>query len=130
MPAHVDSIRSIYGAFSRGDIPAVLSALSPSVRWTEAEGFPYGGTYVGPNAVLEGVFMRLGTEWDGFAAVPERFVSEGQTVIALGTYSGTYLRTGKGFAAPFVHVWDFENGKVVRFQQHTDTEVVRRALLP
>ena len=124
----LDAVRSIYAAFARGDVPAVLTALAPEVRWTEAEGFPYGGTYVGPSAVLEGVFVRLGTEWEGFAAAPERFVVEGQTVIALGTYSGTYRGSGKSFSAPFVHVWDFEDGKVARFQQHTDTAVIGRVL--
>lgn len=128
MTTHLDTVRSIYAAFTRGDIPAVLAALAPTVHWTEAEGFPYGGTYVGPNAVLEGVFMRLGTEWDGFACAPQRFVAEGQTVIALGEYSGTYNGTGKHFVAPFVHVWELEGGKVVRFHQHTDTAVVRRAM--
>ena len=50
----------------------MLGALAPDIRWTEAEGFPYGGTYVGPDAILQGVFMRLGTEWDGYAAVVQR----------------------------------------------------------
>jgi ketosteroid isomerase-like protein len=124
----LDTVRSIYSAFSRGDVPGVLAALAADVRWTEAEGFPYGGTYVGPNAVLEGVFMKLGTEWENFAAEPERFVAEGQTVIALGSYSGTYRKTGKSFRVPFVHVWDLQAGMVVRFQQHTDTAVIARAL--
>jgi hypothetical protein len=26
-------------------------ALDPAIEWTEAEGFPYGGTYVGRDAV-------------------------------------------------------------------------------
>ena len=128
MPRPLDVVHSIYAAFASGDMPGVLAALAADVRWTEAEGFPYGGTYVGPNAVLEGVFMRLGTEWEGFACVPERFVAEGQTVVALGQYSGRYNATGKRFVAPFVHVWELEDGKVARFRQHTDTAVVRRAM--
>ncbi len=121
-------IRSGYEAFSRGDVPAVLGLLASDVSWTEAEGFPYGGTYVGPEAVLQGVFMKLGTEWVGYAAVPSEFVADGDTVVALGTYSGKYKATGKSFAAPFAHVWEFRDGKVVKFRQYTDTVVVRAAL--
>ncbi|MEZ5977685.1 MAG: nuclear transport factor 2 family protein [Planctomycetota bacterium] len=128
MTKHRRTIQDVYAAFAKGDIPTVLGALAPDARWTEAEGFPYAGTYVGPDAVLEGVFMRIGTEWDGFAAVPERLVAEGDTVVAIGEYSGTYKATGKRFAAPFVHVWDFEGDRVARFTQHTDTVVVGRAL--
>jgi ketosteroid isomerase-like protein len=123
-----ESIKDLYAAFGTGDIPSVLGALAPDISWTEAEGFPYGGTYHGPQAVLENVFMKLGTEWDGFAAVPNEYVTEGETVVAFGDYSGTYKATGKSFKVPFVHVWKFRDGKVAIFQQHTDTAVVSRVL--
>ena len=123
-------MQGVYDAFAKGDIPAVLGFLSPDVEWTEAEGFPYGGTYIGPNAVLEGVFMRLGTEWEGFAAVPDEFIDGGDTVVALGKYSGTYKATGKSFQANFAHVWKVREAKAVRFVQYVDTLIVQRALQP
>ena len=127
---NLDSVRGVYDAFAKGDVPAVLGFLSPDVKWTEAEGFPYGGTYVGPQAVLEGVFMRLGTEWDGFAAVPGEFIDGGNAVVALGQYSGKYKATGKSFRANFAHVWEVQEGKAVRFTQYVDTLIVQRALQP
>ncbi len=69
MTTHSETINKLYAAFASGDIPTVLAAFAPDIHWTEAEGFPYGGTYVGPDAVLQNVFMKLGSEWDGFAAV-------------------------------------------------------------
>ena len=128
--SNLDLVRGVYDAFAKGDVPAVLDFLSPDVKWTEAEGFPYGGTYVGPQAVLEGVFMRLGTEWDGFAAVPGEFIDGGNAVVALGQYSGTYKATGKSFRANFAHVWEVQEGKAVRFTQYVDTLIVHRALQP
>ena len=128
MSDNTTTISGVYAAFARGDVPAVLGALAPDVEWTEAEGFPYGGTYVGPEAVLHGVFMKLGTEWDGYAAVPQEFVASGDTVVALGEYRGTYKATGKSFRAPFVHVWKLGKNGVKTFRQHTDTAVVQRAL--
>ena len=129
MTGHSDTIANLYEAFARGDVPTVLSALSPNISWTEAEGFPYGGTYVGHDAVLENVFAKLGSEWDGYAAVPHELIASADTVVALGEYSGTYKATGKSFKAPFVHVWKFGGDHVVSFRQHTDTAVVQRALL-
>jgi len=125
---NTEIVRSVYAAFAKGDIAAVLAVLSPEVRWTEAEGGPYGGLSVGPEAVLQNVFMKLGGEWDGYAAVPGEFVAEGDTVVALGEYSGTYKATGKSFRAPFAHVWKFRAGKAVSFRQHTDTAVHQRPL--
>jgi ketosteroid isomerase-like protein len=128
MNPHTATVRSLYEAFARGDVPTVLGALAPDVRWTEAEGFPYGGTYSGPQAVLENVFMKLGGEWEGFAAVPRELVSEGETVVAIGMYSGKFKATGKSMKAPYVHVWKFKGGKIQTFEQHTDTVLVQRAL--
>jgi uncharacterized protein len=121
-------VQKVYDAFATGDIPTVLGFLSADIDWTEAEGFPYAGTYHGPKAVLEGVFMRLGSEWEGFAAVPHEFIDGGDTVVALGKYSGTYKRTGKSFQADFAHVWKMSDGKAIRFLQYVDTLVVHRAL--
>ena len=128
MKTNLDVIRGVYSAFAVGDIPSVLAILSPTVEWTEAEGGPYGGVSVGPQQVLENVFMKLGGEWDGYSAVPREFVAEGSTVVALGEYAGTYKATGKSFRAPFAHVWKLKDGKAVSFQQYTDTAVHQRPL--
>ena len=125
---NLDKIKAVYDAFAKGDIPTVLEVLSADIEWTEAEGFPYGGTYRGPRAVLEGVFMRLGSEWNGFAAVPHDFIDGGDAVVALGKYSGTYKATNKSFQAEFAHVWKFREGKAVRFVQYVDTLLVQRAV--
>lgn len=126
--SNLKKIKAVYDAFAKGDIPSALEGLSRDIEWTEAEGFPYAGTYHGPKAVLEGVFMRLGSEWNGFACVPNEFIDGGDTIVALGKYSGTYKATGKSFEADFAHVWKLSDGKAVRFVQYVDTLLVQRAL--
>ncbi len=128
MSETLETVRDIYAAFAKGDIPGVLAAFSPDIRWTEAEGGPYGGVSIGPNAVVQNVFMKLGTEWDGFSAVPHEFVPNGDTVVVLGEYSATYKATGKSFKAPFAHVSKFQDGTARSFQQYTDTAVHLRPM--
>lgn len=121
-------VENLYKSFAAGDIPGVLGALAAEIEWTEAEGFPYGGTYIGPEAVLMNVFMKLGTEWEGFSAIPEQIIADGEAVVALGNYSGKFLATGKSMTVPFAHVWTIRDGKAVRFVQYTDTLKVSEAL--
>ncbi|MFN0132350.1 MAG: nuclear transport factor 2 family protein [Phycisphaerales bacterium] len=120
---NVDLIRAIYAAFAVGDVPGVLAHMSPQIIWNEAENFLYAdrNPYVGPDAIVRGVFMRLATEWDGFAATPDECLDAGETVVVIGRYTGTYKATGRAQRAQFVHVWRIAGGKVVRFQQYTDT---------
>ncbi|MBK9155188.1 MAG: nuclear transport factor 2 family protein [Chloracidobacterium sp.] len=124
-----DIIRGLYEAFGRGDVPAVLGALDEHIEWTEAEGFPYGGTFIGPQSVLENVFMKLGTEWENWSAEPSKIVDGGDEVVALGTYTGKYLATGKSISVPYAHAWTLRDGKAIRFQQYTDTAVVAESLV-
>jgi ketosteroid isomerase-like protein len=125
MQTDLDVIRGMYSAFARGDVAKVLAALAPKIVWIEAEGFPGAGTYTTPDAVLHKVFARLSSEWETFSAAPNEYVCDGQTVVAIGDYSGTFKATGKAFKAPFAHVWKLRGGIVVGFQQFTDTAVVQ-----
>jgi ketosteroid isomerase-like protein len=125
---NVDVIKAIYTAFAKGDVPAVLGHFDPDIEWIEADGFPYPGTFVGPDAILQNVFMRLGTEWEGYTVTPKEFIAEGDRVVSFGTYAGTYKATGKSFSAPFAHAFRLRDGKVVHFHQYTDTVLVQEAL--
>ena len=127
---NVNVVRGMYEAFGRGDIPSVLAALDPQVEWREAENFIYadGNPYVGPQAVLEGVFARLGGEWEGFEVAPEEILDAGETVVGRGYYSGAFKQNGERVRAQFAHVFTIRGGKVVRFQQYTDTAQFQRAV--
>ena len=116
-------IRNLYEAFAKGDVPAVLAAMSPDIVWNEAENYPYadGNPYRGPEAILAGVFARIGSEWDGFAAVPEEYLDGGDTIVVLGRYRGTYRASGRSMDAQMVHVWRLADGRITRFDQRVDT---------
>jgi ketosteroid isomerase-like protein len=128
---NVEVIRATYEAFSKGDIPGVLGRFADEIVWNEAENFLYAdrNPYVGPQAILEGVFMRIVTEWDNFKVTPDSILDAGDQVITLGFYSGTFKQTGKNVKAQMVHVWNMVDGKAVKFQQYTDTKQFADAIL-
>jgi uncharacterized protein len=120
---NIQVVKTFYDGVSRGDVATVLRLMDTKVEWNEAEHFLYAdrSPYIGPDAVLNGVFMRLMTEWEGFKAVPEQFIGMGDTVAVTGRYHGTYRETGKSIHAQMVHVFTVKDGKLTRFQQYTDT---------
>jgi hypothetical protein len=120
---NVAIVKGIYEAFGRGNVPAVLGAMAPDIVWNEAENFPYAdrNPYTGPQAILEGVFGRILSDFDGFAVVPEEILDAGDTVVMLGRYAGTCRATGKVQRPQAVHVWRINDGKVTQFQQYADT---------
>lgn len=124
MPQPREVIQSLYDAFARGDAGFVLGLLADDVRWMEAEGSPMasGNPYASPQQVGEGVFGRLLSVFDDFAAVPSEILAEGDRVVAFGRYSGVQKESGAKLDAPFVHSWTLNGDKVAAFQQYTDTE--------
>ena len=127
---NVDVIRAIYNAFAAGDVPGVLAHMTPDIRWVEADNFPYadGNPYIGPEAVLSGVFARCATEWDGFSVNIDEILDAGDTVVALGRYTGAYKATGRRQHTQIAHIWRLKNGKAAAFQQHADTLHVARVI--
>ncbi len=127
MSKNYEAIKAHYAGSDNKDLAAMMAPITDRTAWTEMAGFPYAGTYVGTVAIIEGVFKRIGDEWEGYTFTLERLVDGGSTILGIGTYSGTYKRTGKPMKARVVHVWDVEDGKVLRFEQFTDTKLVAQA---
>lgn len=125
---NADIILAHYSASDRGDLEGMLAPLADDAQWTEAAGFPYAGTYVGPEAVAANVFQRIQEEWDDYTLAIDEVIDGGDVVVGIGTYSGTYIRTGRFFAARVAHIWRLTDGRVTAFEQFTDTELVNRAL--
>ncbi|MDZ7639820.1 MAG: nuclear transport factor 2 family protein [Bryobacterales bacterium] len=121
---NVNLLKSLYTAFGSGDIPTVLGTMDSDIHWHEAESNPYmpsGEPWVGPDAVLNDLFMKLGAEWDGFTVHPKTFHGAGDSVIVEARYTGTFKATGKSMNTQVCHIWDVKDGKVTRFQQYVDT---------
>ena len=122
--SNVQFAKDIYAAFGRGDIPTVLAAFHPQIEWREAEGNPYepgGAAWTGPQAILDKLFMRLGTEWDGFKVTVHKLHDAGDHVVMEGRYTGTFKTSKKSLDAQVCHVLGFQSGKLVKFQQYVDT---------
>lgn len=105
-----------------------LETLAPDVEWTEAAGFPYAGTYRGVDEIVRNVFMKLGSEWEGFRADTDKLHDAGDTIIATGFYRGTYKKTNRPMVASFAHVMTLKDGRIVRFVQYVDSRKVWEAI--
>jgi len=58
---------------------------------------------------------------DGYAVVPEQFVADGDTVVALGHYARKHRSPGGRAVLKMVHVRTMDDGKAVDFQRHVSS---------
>ncbi|GAA3016760.1 nuclear transport factor 2 family protein [Kitasatospora sp. NPDC006786] len=126
--APADVVRRQYLASARGDLAALRATLADDVEWTEMAGFPLAGTYRTPKGVTTHVMERLAAEWDDWTAHDDTYVVDGETVVVLGRYTAVHKTTGKPLAVRIAHRFTVRGGRIVRFEQFTDTALVREAM--
>ena len=124
-PENITVIDSLYNAFAVGDMPTVLSKMNADIVWNEAEGNTYadGNPYKGPDAILNGVFARIGEDHEYFKVtdVVLHEMSNNQ-VLATLRYDAKVKKTGKAYNAQAAHLWTLNDGKITAFQQYVDTK--------
>ena len=121
---NVDLVKKGYQNFAEGNIEAVLGLFHPEVVWDECTGFPYvsgDGIYIGPNAIVQGVFAQIPENYEGFQVEIRELFGSGDKVVMVGYYTGTWKETGKAFKANATHVWTIKDGKATHFFQAVDT---------
>jgi uncharacterized protein len=120
-----DIVRRFYEKLSTGDTPGALGLMAPDIKWTTMWHYKVEGP--GPAAVAEGLFKPLMAEWSSFSLVSTEFITEGDTVVSLGDFTGVHAETGKRSDARYAHVWTVVDGKIARFRQYIDTLAIAEA---
>jgi ketosteroid isomerase-like protein len=119
-------IDTLYKAFSTGDMPTVLGLMHPKIEWNEAESnsLADGNPYIGPDAILEGVFARLGANHEHFGLQDVKIHGMSDNmVLATLRYDAKVKATGKSYNAQAAHLWTLnDEGKIIAFQQYVDTK--------
>jgi ketosteroid isomerase-like protein len=127
---NAEVVQTFYDGAGAGDLDRALAVVAAECAWTEMAGFPYAGTYHGPDGVRDNVFANLAADWDGFRLELDAVHDAGDTVFGVGTYAGTCKATGKDMRARVVHVFQVRDGQIRSFEQFTDTRKVIEAMHP
>jgi len=125
--SNADTVKAIYEAFGRGDVPAILEHLDENVAWdteTETPGVPWLAARRG-RANIAGFFESLAPlEFTRFE--PHTFFEDGDRVFAIIAIETN--NAGKHYVIPNEgHLWRFNgSGKVVKYDHLTDTATHQR----
>lgn len=120
--SNVQTVQSIYEAFGRGDIPAIIDRLADDVAWEQGAadwGIPWLTPGTGKDHVLAFFGHVAGFEFTRFEI--EAICDGGAIVMVLIDVAAT-VPPGGSFAGPEAHVWRFgTDGKVKAFNHLLDT---------
>jgi uncharacterized protein len=128
---NLQTVREMYEAFGRGDVGTILSRVTEDTVWCldGSPRIPWAGTYHGRDAVA-GFFATYDRSVEIEQFEPLEYIAQGDKVVVLGHERVTVRTTGR----PVQHLWamafTLRDGKVVRFQNYSDTERLRAAFEP
>jgi len=125
---NVELIGTMYAAFGRGDVQAILDRCTSDVEWRfdGPAAIPYAGTRRGPAEVV-GFFQALASTQENMVLTPERFIAQGDEVAIIGRYAATVKATGQRFDSALGHFFTIRDGKVSRFVNFSDTAEIAGA---
>lgn len=122
------TVRDIYAALKRGDIPVVLANLAGDVTWEmpAPPHVPWAGRHFGPDEIAR--HLELLNQAAELRTIEAReFIAEGDHVVAVGHYSGRSRATGREFVNDFVTVFTFRDGRITTVREYTDTAALGAA---
>lgn len=123
--SNVDTARSAYEAFGRGDLEALKEMLAEDGTWLTSDELPLGGETRGRDAIL-GNFAQIPNYWSSFSVDPEEFIDAGDWVVVRGTQR---IGNDSGSAeSPFAHLIKFEDGKIARGEFYADSAKATKLL--
>jgi|SRR5689334_8745401 len=124
--SNVDTARSAYEAFGRGDLEALKEMLAEDGTWLTSDELPLGGETRGRDEIL-GNFTQIPNYWTSFSVEPEEFIDAGEWVVVRGTQRAS--NDGGSFESPFAHLMKFDaDGRIARGEFYADSAKAAKVL--
>uniref|UniRef100_B0T3P4 Ketosteroid isomerase-like protein n=1 Tax=Caulobacter sp. (strain K31) TaxID=366602 RepID=B0T3P4_CAUSK len=118
-----------YDCFVKGDLDGLFSTMTDDVQWSVVgppDAFPLFGERSGREGAAE-YFRQLGEILDITSISPNRFLSDGDTVVVLGHTDGVMRKTGEPVRTQWVHVFTLRDDQIASYQEFVDTTVLMKA---
>ena len=121
-------VRAFYEATVPGHRESLRGIQAPNVIYDLPEGMPVGaGHFEGLQDVLERFLANFYAAFD-VRFVAEEFITQGESVVAIGRIKGKTRKSAVPVDVAFAHVWTVREGRLERLRAFTDTVLLARAL--
>lgn len=115
LAAEIESVKEIYAAINRNDVPAAIKYFDPQIERIEPTGFPSAGTYRGPAEVVAHI-SKGRNSWGEGTCEPERFIVADDKIVVFVHVRVRLKDHTDWIDARFADVYTFRNGKAIEMR--------------
>lgn len=120
-------VSDIFEELTKGNGVPFWEACHDDVIWRTIGDSSWSGEFVGKQTIIDEVFRPLNRALVERATVPTRII-DGIDVIVVQARGKNLTRDGQRYYNDYVFVIHFEQGKIVRYEEYCDTEMITRVL--
>ena len=121
--ANIKTITAVYEAFGRGDVTAILDAVTDDVDWAAeaaSSAAPWYGVRHGKDAVAA-FFSDFGSAMEVEEFTPVSFAGNDTDVLAVVRFRARSRSTGRTAEMNLHHYFRFRDGKIAYYRGTEDT---------
>jgi ketosteroid isomerase-like protein len=121
--ANIKTITAVYEAFGRGDVAAILDAVTDDVDWAAeaaSSAAPWYGVRHGRDAVAA-FFSDFGSTMEVEEFTPVSFAANDSDVLTVVRFRSRSRATGKSEEMNLHHWFTFRDGKIAHYRGSEDT---------
>ena len=120
-------VSDIFEHVAKGDGMPFWEACHDDVVWRTIGQGSWSGEFVGKQTIIDEIFRPLSRALVERATIPTRLI-DGGDVIVLQARGKNLTRDGKRYDNDYAFVIHFRDGKISKYEEYCDTELIARVL--
>ena len=120
-------VADVFAELAKGNGAAFWDACHDDVVWRTIGTGSWSGEFAGKQTIIDEIFRPLGRALAERATIPTRLI-DGGDVVVLQARGRNLTRDGRRYDNDYAFVITFRDGKIARYEEYCDTELIARVL--
>ncbi len=120
-------VSAIFAEVAKGNGAPFWEACHDDVIWRTIGAGSWSGEFIGKQTIIDEIFRPLNRVLIERATIPTRVI-DGGDIVVLQARGRNLTRDGRRYDNEYAFVIHFREGRIARFEEYCDTDLIARVL--
>jgi uncharacterized protein len=120
-------VSAVFAEVARGNGAPFWEACHDDVVWRTIGQGSWSGEFVGKQTIIDEIFRPLNRVLVERATIPTRLIDGGEVIVLQATGKNLTV-DGQRYDNDYAFVMHFRDGKIARYEEYCDTDLIARVL--